>query len=246
MILSKQIVETLNNSKELALQLNVDNRLNLLKEDLGNVTERAIDSAAKYIIKAMPVPDAVKDILHDVKDALKTRDLKKILATAVKSTVREGFELIGLNANTIKSIMELKEVAVKGGYIMAIKNGIEIVANNYLKSNIVGEYVYNFFDKLKNYIMNNTFMKKINSLLEKMMSKKTTYMDVCNKWYEAYDNMDLTEINNIAQKLSDNRYILNRYEDCKKENSIIQNMTAMVNSKKASLSSMQQKLCEAM
>lgn len=51
-------------------------------------------------------------------------------------------------------------------------------------------------------------------------------------------------IKDIAKMCNVEEIREDRHEECKKENSIIQNMTAMVNSKKTFLSAEQQKLCE--
>ncbi len=244
MDLSNEINEIIQNTKELAIDLTKDSKLESLKQDLTNAVEKTVDHAAKYVIKAMPVPDAVKDILIDIKDAIKTKDVKEVISTAVKSTVREGLEMLGLSKKSINSLSELKDIAKKGGLVTAIKNGIEVVESNYLKNNIVGDYVYKFFDKLKNYIMNNEFMKYLNNLIDKLEQKKNEFLSKCEEWYNAYKNKDLDKVNELSQKLNANEYVLSRYSDCVKENNVIQNITAMVNSKKDVLTVNQRRLCE--
>ena len=184
MDLTNELSSIIENTKDLALRLDEDTKMTALKSDLSNATEKALDQASKYIIKAMPVPDAVKDILLDVKAALKTKDLKRVITTVVNSTVREGLEYLGLSKSSINSLMELKNVASKGGYITTLKNGIEIVASNYLKNNIVGDYVYKFFDKLKEYIMNKEFTKTLNNIIKKLEEKKEKFLKKCEDWYK--------------------------------------------------------------
>lgn len=244
MDLSNQINEIIENTKNLTLELDENKRMITLKNDLSNAAEKAVDHAAKYIIKAMPVPDAVKDILLDVKDSLKTKDLRQIIATAVKSSVREGLEMIGLSTSNINSLMELKDIAKKGGLMTALKNGVEIVAENYLKNNIVGDYVYTFFDKLKNYIMNNEFGKSLTSFVKKLDDKKDKFLQKCEDWYEAYKSGNITKLTTLANDLNKNDYVLNRYIDCKKENNIIQNMTSMLKNTNKLLTENQQRLCQ--
>lgn len=244
MDLSKEINDIIENTKNLALELQEDNRMTALKNDLSNAAEKAIDHASKYIIKSMPVPDAVKDILMDVKDSLKTKDIKQVINTVVKSTVREGLELVGISTSNINSVMELKDVASKGGLITSLKNGIEVVAENYLKNNIVGDYVYKFFDKLKNYIMNKEFGKSLTNIINKLEKKKDKFIEKCEEWYNAYKNMNIEKLNTIASELANNKHVLSRYTDCVKENNIIQNMTAMVNNKRDTLTVNQQRLCQ--
>ena len=244
MDLSNQINEIIENTKSLALELEEDRRMVTLKNDLSNAAEKTIDHAAKYVIKAMPVPDAVKDILLDIKDAIRTKDVSKVVSTAVNSTVREGLEMLGLSTSSINSLMELKDIAKKGGIITALKNGIEIVAENYLKNNIVGDYVYKFFDKLKNYIMNNEFGKSLDNFIKKLEEKKDKFLEKCEEWYNEYKNMNVEKMNSVASELDNNKYVLSRYTDCVKENNVIQNMTAMVNNKNSVLTTNQQRLCQ--
>ena len=244
MDLSNEINEIIQNTKELAIDLSKDRKMETLKEDLTGAVEKTVDHAAKYVIKALPVPDAIKDVLLDIKDAIKTKDIKQVISTTVKSTIREGFEMLGLSKKEINSLSELKDIAKKGGLVTALKNGIEIVETNYLKNNIVGDYVYKFFDKLKNYIMNSEFMKYLNNVIDKLEKKKNEFLDKCEEWYNAYKNKDLDRLNDIADKLNENKYVLARYNDCVKENNVIQNITSMVNSKKDILTSNQRRLCE--
>ncbi len=238
-----EIIDKIKNS---ALELDLDQRLDVLKGDLQSVSEKAIDKSMNYIIKSIPMPDAIRDVVKDVKEAIKTRQLREVIGTAVNSSVREGLEISGVSKDNINSLKDMKKFALKGGLIILLKNGIEIVENKFLKNNIVGEYVYNFFAKLKNYILSNEFLKKINSMVDKLTNKKDEYLEKCEDWYEAYSKMDIVKMNKISEELDSNSYITVRYEDCKRENNIIQNMTKMVNAKKGELSLEQQKLCEAM
>lgn len=242
----ESLTSTIDNTKEQVKTISIDGNLNDMKNDISKAANTAIDKAANYIIKAMPVPDAIKDILKDVKDAMKTRDLKKIVSTAVTSSIREGLEILGCDKNTIKDVFKLKDIAMKGGLSQALKNGIEIVANNYLKNNIVGQYVYDFFNKLKNYILTNRFGEKINELLEKLQKRKDKFFEKCGSWYNAYSEMDLDAINTIANSLNRKKEITSQYLECAKENQIIQNMTKMVNSKNSKLTDNQLQLCRTL
>lgn len=235
------ISETKNNLKEIDLK-----NIEPMKDEMVRAVNKSVDKAADYIIKAMPIPDALKDILKDVKDAVKTRDFKNVLSTAVKSSIREGLELLGLSGKTIKDIYELKEIAIKGGLIQALKNGIEIVANNYLKNNIVGQYVYDFFYKLKNYILTNRFSEKITEFIDKLSIKKDGFLSKCGEWYDAYSKMDIDKMSTISKNLSRKSEVLTQYSECFKENQIIQNMTKMVQNKNQQLSQSQLQLCKTL
>lgn len=244
MDLSCEINEIIQNTKNLTLELEENKRIVNLKNDLAYAAEKTIDHAAKYVIKAMPVPDAIKDILLDVKDAIKTKDLKEILETVINSSVREGLEALGLSKNSINSLIELKDIAKKGGLITGLKNAIEIVAQNYLKNNIVGDYVYKFFDKLKNYIMNNEFARNLTNFIKKLENKKERFLNKCEEWHNAYKSGDFEKLNSVAKELECNKYVLNRYSDCVKENNIIQNMTTMVNNNNGLLTGNQLRICQ--
>ena len=138
----------------------------------------------------------------------------------------------------------LKDIAKKGGFITALKNGIEIVAENYLKNNIVSDHIYTFFDKLKNYIMNNEFAKSLNSFIKKLEEKKNKFMKKCEEWFKEYKSGNLERLVDIAQELDSNKYILERYKDCIKENNVIQNMTSMIKNTNKALTENQKRLCQ--
>ena len=76
---AKEITDTIQNVKNNTLELDIDQRIGLLKDDFSNIAMNALDKAANYVIKAMPIPDAMKDILKDVKDAMKTKEIKQKL-----------------------------------------------------------------------------------------------------------------------------------------------------------------------
>lgn len=244
--MNNTIEEIITRAKENVRDIELDNSIIAMKNDLSKASETALDKAANYIIKAMPVPDAIKDILKDVKEAIKTKDLKNVVSTAVTSSIREGLEILGLSNESIKNVYKLKDVAMKGGLAQALKNGIEIIANNYLKNNIVGKYVYNFFDKLKNFVLTNSFSEKINEFLRKLEQKKDKFFEKCNEWYNSYANMDLEKINSIAKNLNSKKEMLSQYLECAKENQVIQNMTKMVNSKQEKLTTNQLQLCKTL
>lgn len=245
MILSREITSTIENIKNNTLELDNNKQIKILKDDFSTVAMNVLDKAANYVIKAMPIPDAMKDILKDVKLAIKTKDLKEIVTTAVNSSVREGLEILGVPASTIKDIKSINMLANKGGFVMLLKNSVDIVSKNFLKNNLVGDFVHKFFDELKQYILSKEFVNKLNSMIDKLLKKKDAFLDKCEEWYNAYKDMDIKKMNLISEELENDKYSIKRYEECKKENSIIQNMTAMVNNKKGFLSAEQQRLCEA-
>lgn len=240
------IEETISRIRNNTLELDMDHRMDNLKSDLESVSERALEKSMNYVIKSLPMPDAIKDVLKDVKEAIKTRELKEIIKTVVNSSVREGLEINNVSKSNINTIKDMKNFAIKGGLVILLKCGLQLVERKYLKSNIVSDAVYKFFDKLNDYVLSNEFIKKVNSMVDKLANKKEDYLNKCEEWYEAYRSMNIKDINKISEELETNRYITSRYEDCERENRIIQNMTKMINSNKGRLSLEQKKLCEAM
>ena len=228
------------------LELDTDRRLDVLKGDLQSISEKALEKSMNYIIKSIPMPDAVRDVLKDVKETIKTKELREIIKTAVNSSIREGLEIAGVSKTNINTLKDMKNFAFKGGLVILLKNGLEIVENKFLKNNIVSDYVYSFFTKLKNCILSKEFLKKIDSMVDRLTNKKQEYIEKCESWYDAYRSMDIVNINKLSEEIGTNHYIISRYDDCNRENKIIQNMTKMINAKKGFLSLEQQKLCESM
>lgn len=230
-------------TKELTKELKMDNGLKAISNELENGVTKTIDKAASYVIRAMPIPDCAKDILLDIKDALKTKDIKEILSTAVKSSIREGMEFLGFKSSAIKNVLNLSETATKGGLAVSLKNALDLISEKFLKNNLVGNYINGFFENLKNYIQSNKFIEKLKEILNKGLEKKDKFLEQIKTWYNSYNNMNLQEMNKIATSLNRKRDIINLYPECAKENGIVQNINKMVNSKNEKLSDIQLQLC---
>lgn len=240
------IQDIVHQTKELTKELNIDDGMKAMSNELQTGVTKTIDKAASYVIKAMPIPDCAKDILFDVKEALKTKDIKEILTTVVKSSIREGMEMLGLKTSTIKDIMNLKDIATKGGLASGLKNAVEIISEKFLKNNLVGNYIYGFFEKLKSFIQSNKFLDKLKEILNKGLEKKDRFLEQVKKWYASYDKGEIQELNTIATNLNRKKEVLSTYPECAKENGIIQNITKMVNAKKEKLSDIQLQLCNVL
>ena len=236
----QDIVEQTN---DLTKELELDKGLKALSNELQTGVEKTIDKAANYVIRAMPIPDCAKDILLDVKNALKTKDIKEIFATVVKSSVREGMELIGFKTSTIKDVLSFSEVAAKGGLGTTLKNAVDLISERFLKNNLMGNYINGFFEGLKNFIQSNKFIEKLKEILNKGLEKKDKFLNQVKEWYNSYNNMAFEEMNTIATRLNRKRDVINMYPECAKENGIIQNICKMVNSKNEKLSDLQLQLC---
>lgn len=229
--------------RDLNIEIDLDKDMDIMKNELGKVVSNTLDKVCSYTIKAMPIPDSFKDILYDIKDSFKTRDFKEIIKTAVNSSVREGLEILGLSKKDIKNIKDVTNVAIKGGLMEGIKASVDIVAKKYLNSNIVGDFVYSFFNTIKDSPLNKSFINKINTTLDKVLKNRDEFFDMCNQFKEAYENFDMDKINYIAKNINNKIKITNYDRECISENKIIQNIVMLLNSKKEKLSEAQLQLC---
>lgn len=226
---------TTNSSKKLTNDLEHDLKFETITNELDSGVSKAIDNVSKYIIKALPIPDCAKDVLLDVKNALKTKDIKTILKTAVKSSVREGLELLGLDKKTINSVFKLKDIAVKGGLGYKLKNSLEIIAKKFLEGNIVTEGIGMFFKNLKQFVVSNKFIRGIENVLKKLNEKKEKFLEQVKEWKANYENMNVDKMNSIASKLNRKKEVIEQYPECEKANGVVQNITSMVNAKRKNL-----------
>lgn len=238
--------DILNTVKDIGKKLELEKDLDGIKNQLGKVLTNTVDKVAAYTIKAMPIPDGFKDVLYDVKEAFKTKDFKEIVSTAVSSSVREGLEMVGLDKDQIKSIGELKDIAQKGGLMYGLKAGIEIVAKKYLKNNLVGNYVYDFFNNIKDAPLSSKFLDKVQGSIIKIEESKEEFLDKCNEFKEAYENFDIDKISALAKDVEKSFKNVKQDMECIRKNKTIQNIFTLVNNKKEKLTDSQLKLCNMM
>lgn len=236
----------LNTAKNINKELELDKELTGIKNQLNRVLTNTLDKVATYTIKSMPIPDGFKDILYDIKDAFKTKDFKEIVGTAINSSVREGLEILGLDKSSIKNINEIKDIAKKGGLMYGLKAGIEIVAKKYLKNNLVGNYVYDFFNKLKDCPLTTEFINKFEGGINKITEAKEEFLSKCDEFKEAYENFDIEKISKAAKEVQKSFKNVKQDIECIRENKTIQNMFTLVNNKKEKLTDAQLQLCKMM
>ena len=216
------------------------------KEELMNIILNIIDKGANYVIKGMPVNEHIKEVLIDVKKVLKQGDFLKILNTALTSSIKEGLEIAKKKKKNISEINKMVEAAFKGGLSNCINIGIDIVSTTKKYGNIFYNYIDDFFGDLKSFISSTEFKKKIDLNVEKCMNKVDDFKELCNDWYDAYDNFDLRQIKEIANKLNKLKYKVNFNNDCINENNIIQNITELVNVRKQKLTKTQYDICSSL
>ena len=166
--------------------------------------------------------------------------------TALTSSIKEGLEIAGVPEKNISEINKMVEAAFKGGLSNCINIGIDIVSTTKKYGNIFYNYIDDFFGDLKSFISSTEFKKKIDLNVEKCMNKVDDFKELCNDWYDAYDNFDLRQIKEIANKLNKLKYKVNFNNDCINENNIIQNITELVNVRKQKLTKTQYDICSSL
>ena len=149
----------------------------------------------------MPVNEHIKDILSDIKGALDEGEYKNILKVAVSSSIAEGLGLIGIKEDELENIDKMIETAFEGGLAKSINIGIDMVENAKKYGHLFYNYIEDYFDNLKSFVLSKDFKAKVYTGITKCLDKVETFKDMCNEWYDAYDKFNLTDIKDIAGKL---------------------------------------------
>lgn len=240
--------EKLNNNLNKNIDLNLENKLELSPKvnEYEKILNNIIDKGANYIIKGMPINDSVKNILIDVKEALKSRDFQKILKTAIFSSLKEGLELLKMPLNIIKDLNKLKDITLKGGIRELIINGIDLISKRFLKGNLFEKTIKGFLDDIKVFIRSNKFLEKLESKVLKVCNKSKNFQKLSEEWYLAYEKLDFNNINKVMKKLKSMKSEVIVDDERFSEYKIIENMTMLVNSKKDKLSNLQLQMCRTL
>ncbi len=242
-------VINLDNTKlknDIELDRELDFQENRNKQEFTNIVGKVIDSGTNYVIKALPVSENIKDIILDIKSAFKTKDFKEILKTAVNSTIREGLEVLSLPKNILSDITKISKVAFKGGLSSALSASIDIIANKYLKKSIFSPILDKAIKDIKLYTSSSTFKEKVDIGVNKLLDKTKKFNDLCSKWYDAYEKFDIFNMNNINKDIKKIEPHIVNEKECRMHSNIINNMTNLVNTKRAKLSPMQIQICSNM
>lgn len=137
----------------ISLNKDIDEKLSFQEErnrnEYSNTVAKVVDNSIGYIIKALPVNENIKQIALDVKDAFKTGDFKEIVKTAVKSSIKEGLEILNLPKNVISDITKISKIAFSGGLSSALSAGIDIISKKYLKNNIFSSVLFKITNERK-------------------------------------------------------------------------------------------------
>ena len=186
------------------------------KEEVINIISNILDKGSNYVIKSMPINSHIKEILIDVKKVIKDKEFSQILKVAV---------------------------SFNGGLTNAINLGIDVISVAKKYGNIFGNYIEDFFSNLKNFVSSTEFKKKVYNSINKCIDKVDNFKELCNDWYDAYDNFNLKDIGDIAGKLNKMKTKVQFDTNCINENTIIQNMTELVNRRKKKLTPFQLDIC---
>lgn len=237
------ILENLNNTKNLKLKNDLDLEVSQNLTDFKKVTENVIYSGVEYAIKSLELNDQTIESLNEIKKSFKTKDFKEILSTAIDCSVKFGLEVAKTKFPVLKTIDGLKNISVKGGAGTLISSAIDIFANKYLKGNLINDGINKFFDNIKNFVRSNAFIQKIEQGIKRIKDRVDKFKDMCSNWYQAYEKFDLNDINNIANAINKFSTRVSNNIECLKENNIIQNMTELINNKMDKLSKTQIEVC---
>ena len=228
---------------DIGLDKNIELNLSKEKNLFGKIIGDIVDKTANYAIKMMPVPESIKDVLRDVKEAVKTGDLGNIIKTAVNSSIREGMEFLGFSPEKAQDLNEIKNLMLRGGLRQCLNAGIETAYSSYINGNILGEEVRKFVNSLTSNIESRNFLNLFDEKLSPYISVREDLNNLCEKWYSAYKDMDIDELNNINSDINikRNQTLLNETQE--KDINIINNMTEFVNYKRSKLSDVELNFC---
>lgn len=231
----------------ISLNKDIDEKLSFQEErnrnEYSNTVAKVVDNSIGYIIKALPVNENIKQIALDVKDAFKTGNFKEIVKTAVKSSIKEGLEILNLPKNVISDITKISKIAFSGGLSSALSAGIDIISKKYLKNNIFSSVLFKITNEMKNYVFSKDFKIKIDNNINKLLEKNNKFNDLCQKWYESYEKFDLLNMNSLCKSIKNMQKHIVNDKDCKVQSDIIENMTNLINTKNSKLSPIQMQIC---
>lgn len=227
------------NSLSNELELNIMNNKENFDSMITSILKRGID----YGVKALDISKDSDGIINSIKEIVNSKDLKEIVKSSVNISLSQALENQKGNMNILKNLNEFKDMSLKGGLRFLLSAGVEILFSKVTKLNLFKPIVEKLVKNVKNFIMSNSFIQKLNNGINKVLEKSNNFKKICENWYKAYDEFNIDSINEIARELDTKKETVLNNSDCLKENNIIQNMTKLINSKKDKLSQMQLQIC---
>lgn len=206
------------------------------KEELINIILNLLDKGANYSIRTMIVDKSMKDLLTSVKKAFTNSDFKEIIKTAINGALKDGLESKNVKEKELENIDTMAEVAFSGGLPQFINLGIEIATAAKKYKNIFSNYIEEFVGRVKTYAMSTEFKRKVGRAVEKCLNKVEKFKELCALWYNAYDNLNVSDIENIANNIKQLKASVKFDGECLNQNDVIQNMTQIISKKKKRIS----------
>ena len=235
--------EILNNVKN----INLEKGLNLeIKEDIENyknIAQKAILSGVEYAFKAYDLKDESKDVIKSVKNVFKEDSYKNLIGVAIDSSLKLGLEIIKKKFPILRGLDMIKEVSLKGGLPNFLASTIDIASSKVLKSSLMNDGIKRFLNDIKGYLKSASFIQKLETGINRLKNKVNQFKELSDSWYKSYEKFDLDEINKFANMIKKNVCYVRNYNNCVKENNIIQNMTKLINNKMDKLSNAQLEAC---
>ncbi|MDD3303344.1 MAG: hypothetical protein PHP54_00280 [Clostridia bacterium] len=239
----EEILERASKGKDIILNKELNLEVYRKKEEYERILSNVINSGLDYAIKGLNVSENFKNTLQEVRDIFKKKDFKNIISSSLSGSLKEGLDITKDRPQDLKNIDNIKNNSIKGGINFLLSAGIDIVLNKFLKGNLFLPQIKKVLDHVKGFLGSNSFLQKIDSGIRKLFGKKNKFNIICENWYKAYEKFSIKDINNFAGTLNRYKSTLKYDKECMQQNSIIQNMTKLINSKKDKLSQIQLQIC---
>lgn len=214
------------------------------KENLVKILTNIIKKGVDYGTKALNFNESNQGIVQSVRELLKGKDLKKIVESSVNVSVQQGIENQKLDINELKQLGAFKELSLKGGLRFLLSAGVDVMFSKISKLNLFKPLIEKLVHNVKNFIMSNSFIQKLNTGIQKLIDKTKDFKAICQKWYDAYNEFDIAKLTQLASELETKKEKLAIDGDCMRQNNTIQNMTKLINNKKEKLSQLQLQICK--
>lgn len=221
-------------------KIEIENNISEFSKIVGNV----VLSAGKYVMKSLNLDNNNKIYVQELVDELRRKDFKQVVKTALNASINDGIEVSKIGKEKLVDINTLKNVSLKGGLNVLLSAGVDIVMNKFLKNNLLGNIMKKFVVDLKNFIMNKGFDRKIENFVDKLKTKVTKFNELCAQWYKSYENLDISKINEVEEKIKNYSSKVSDNANCVNEANIISNMTKLVNTTQKKLTDFQMQLCQ--
>lgn len=213
------------------------------KENFDNIVIDILKKGISYGAKALDISKDSEGLIDSIKEIVGSKDLKEIVKSSVNVSLSQALENKKGDMSILKNLNDFKDMTLKGGLRFLLSAGVEILFNKVTKLNLFKPIIQSLVKNVKNFIMSSSFMQKLNNGVKKILGKVTSFKETCEKWYKAYDEFNISSINDIARELELKKETVLNDTDCLKENSVIQNMTKLINAKKDKLSQLQLQIC---